>query len=64
MTRFERRLKRKELFNQSKFCCWCGNEMFLEPKNRKDLATLEHHYLEGEIVLAHHGCNKRDLYNG
>ena len=65
MTRSGRMSIREELFSQSKFCCWCGNVMELQPKkNRNNLATLEHHYLKGEIVLAHLGCNEEDLYDG
>ena len=61
MTRSERIDMRKELFSGGSLCCWCGEEMFLSFSNRTAMATLEHHFESGWVVLCHHRCNKSRL---
>ncbi len=49
---------RKKLFQQNPHCCWCSVLMELQPEKSRNLATLEHHYSRGKIVLSHLRCNK------
>jgi hypothetical protein len=58
VTKAERMSLRDRLFGKNPFCCWCGKVMELQPSNMTDLATLEHHCIEGEVVLSHQRCNR------